>query len=162
VHIEPRWPVVLAIVVVFSLLTLLPGRVRVFPIWVPYLDLATTALVVPMAALWLATDKARWLRIENVVVLLALVVAGFGIIDQLTLLLFEMVRRSNEVTGLQLLTSSIALWATNVLVFSLAYWRLDRGGPLGSREPREHEAGLAISSRHCAGGRAARLVSDIH
>ena len=40
-----------------------------------------------------------------------------------------MVRRSFEVTGIQLLSSSVAAWATNVLLFSLVYWRLDRGGP---------------------------------
>ena len=32
-------------------------------------------------------------------------------------------------TGIQLLASSVAAWALNVLLFSLAYWRLDRGGP---------------------------------
>ena len=40
-----------------------------------------------------------------------------------------MVRRSGELTGLQLLSSSIAVWAANVLIFSIAYWRTDRGGP---------------------------------
>jgi hypothetical protein len=29
----------------------------------------------------------------------------------------------------QLLTSSIAVWVTNVLMFSLLYWQIDRGGP---------------------------------
>jgi uncharacterized membrane protein len=40
-----------------------------------------------------------------------------------------MVRRSAEIGGLQLLTSSIAVWVTNVLMFSLLYWQIDRGGP---------------------------------
>jgi hypothetical protein len=55
-QIEPRWPVALAIVAVFSLLTLLPGRVRAFPPWVPYL--VTFALILPTVALALATAKA--------------------------------------------------------------------------------------------------------
>jgi hypothetical protein len=56
-------------------------------------------------------------------------IAGFGIIAALKTLISAMVRRSSEVTGLHLLTSSIAVWATTVLLFSVAYWRIDRGGP---------------------------------
>jgi hypothetical protein len=37
--------------------------------------------------------------------------------------------RSATATGLELLTSSIALWVSNVLTFSLVYWLLDLGGP---------------------------------
>ncbi len=37
---------------------------------------------------------------------------------------------------MQLLASSIGVWVTNVLAFSLLYWQLDRGGP-GSRENKD-------------------------
>ena len=124
---EPGWPVVLTIVAVFALLATLPYRVRVFPPWVPWI--LTIILVVPMIALAVTTDKIRWPRIEVVVIRLFFVTAGFGLVDQLIRVLSAMVRRSSEVGGLQLLTSSIAVWATNVLIFSIAYWRTDRGGP---------------------------------
>jgi hypothetical protein len=126
-HIESRWQVVVAILAIFSLLTLLPSRVRVFPDWVPFL--LTISLIVPMVALQLTTPKARWLRVERIVILFFLAIAGFALVKSLVSLLYEMVRRSFEVTGIQLLTSSVAAWATNVLLFSLVYWRLDRGGP---------------------------------
>lgn len=82
-----------------------------------------------MVGLALTTAKIQWLRIESVVIGLFFVTAGFGLADQLIQVLSTMVRRSAEVSGLQLLTASIALWATNVLIFSIAYWRTDRGGP---------------------------------
>ena len=126
-HIESRWQVVLAILAIFLLLTLLPGRIRVFPNWVPFF--LTIALIVPMAAVQLAAPKARWFRAERIVILLFIAVVGFALVKSLGYLLYEMVRRSFEVTGIQLLSSSVAAWATNVLLFSLAYWRLDRGGP---------------------------------
>jgi hypothetical protein len=44
-------------------------------------------------------------------------------------LIGEMVYDSKEVSGLALLASSVAVWAQNVLSFSLLYWQLDRGGP---------------------------------
>jgi hypothetical protein len=82
-----------------------------------------------MVALQLTTHKARWLRVERIVLLFFVAIVGFGLVKSLWYLLYEMVRRSFEVTGVQLLASSVAAWATNVLLFSLVYWRLDRGGP---------------------------------
>lgn len=124
---EPRWPVALTVLAVISLITLLPSRVRVLPTWVGYL--AATALIVPMVAIALTTAKLWWLRIESIVTALFLVIAGFATLETLSFVLSAMVRRSAEVTGLQLLSSSVAVWAINVLVFSIIYWRTDRGGP---------------------------------
>ena len=126
-RIEPRWPIALVLIGVFALLAVLPLRVRVFPIWVPYV--VTTSVIVPMAALSIANAKQRWLKIETLVTFVALCLAGFAIIEQLKQLLSEMLRHSGEVSGLQLLASSIAIWLINVLIFSLLYWRIDRGGP---------------------------------
>jgi hypothetical protein len=64
------------------------------------------------------------------------VIVAAGNLANLANLLNAMVRRSEEVGGLQLLASSIQLWASNVLAFSLLYWQLDRGGP-GARENLE-------------------------
>jgi hypothetical protein len=40
-----------------------------------------------------------------------------------------MVRRSSELSGLTLLSSSIAVWLINIGTNSIVYWQLDRGGP---------------------------------
>lgn len=39
--------------------------------------------------------------------------------------------------GRELIFSSLAIWLTNVIVFALWYWELDRGGP-GTRHDPEH------------------------
>ncbi len=36
IRIEPRWPGVLAVLAVVCLLAVLPGRISLFPAWVPY------------------------------------------------------------------------------------------------------------------------------
>ena len=126
-QIEARWPVVVAIVAILSLLALLPDRIRAFPRWVPFLP--AIVLIVPMVALTLSSAKARWLRTESIAILFFFVIGGLGLVKSLVYLLSTMVLHSAEVTGLQLLSSSIAVWTSNVLLFSLAYWRLDRGGP---------------------------------
>ena len=134
-RIEPRWPVALAILAVIFLLALLPERVRLFPAWFPYI--LGIALIVPMAAVGLSAEKARWLRVERTIMLLFVVVMGVGTLANLANLISAMVRRSGEIGGLQLLASSIAVWVTNVLMFSLLYWQIDRGGP----EARANNAG---------------------
>ena len=127
VRIEPRWPVVLTSIAVLILVLSLPVRVRAFPGWVPYLLIIP--LNVPMVALALATDKRRWLAIEHFVMLFFFAGLGFAVADEVRYLVASLVRRSSRVDGLQLLTSGVVVWASNVLLFSLAYWRIDRGGP---------------------------------
>jgi hypothetical protein len=114
-------------IAVLALVVFLPPRIRAFPGWVPYLIVIT--LNVPMGAVALAPDKRRWLGIERVVLLVFFVSLGCILAVELKYLLVTLVRRSAPVDGLQLLASSVAVWLGNVLLFSLAYWRIDRGGP---------------------------------
>jgi hypothetical protein len=127
--LEPRWPVALAVVSVALLLLMLPERVRVFPTWVAYA--LVIALIVPMAAVTLTAAAKRWLRIERAVTLLFFAIAVGGMLVNLTILITKMIAASGELSGIQLLASSVAMWAVNVLMFSLLYWQIDRGGPEG-------------------------------
>jgi hypothetical protein len=118
-RIEPRWPVALAILAVSFLLAVLPGRVRLFPAWFPYL--LGIMLIVTATAHELTAAKARWFHIERIIMLLFVVVTGLGTLANLANLIGAMVHRSSEIGGLQLLTSSISVWVTNVIMFSLLY-----------------------------------------
>lgn len=125
--IESRWPVALTILVVLILLTVLPERVRLGPIWLPYIPGIT--VLGAMAMVPLTGGKARWLRIEGLIMLLFCLVIGIATVVSLAYLIGEMIHPSSHLNGLELLTSSIAVWIANVLVFSLLYWQIDRGGP---------------------------------
>lgn len=70
---EPRWPVMCAIVIVIALLTVLPGIIRLLPVWIAYIIGAV--ILVPMAAVNLSAARARWLRIERTVVTILVVAA---------------------------------------------------------------------------------------
>jgi hypothetical protein len=126
-RIEPRWPVALTVVLVLFLLEMLPGRIRVLPHWVA--DLLAIALLVPMAGVTLTSGKAWWLRIERATILVFFMIVAGGMLANLGQLIAAIVRRSGQISGMQLLASSIALWVVNVLTFSLLYWQLDRSGP---------------------------------
>jgi hypothetical protein len=126
-RIEPRWPVLLTIIVEAFLLGALPGRVKTLPVWGMPALLGVTIL--PMAALAVSAKKSRWLRIENIVLLIFLFFSACVLLDSLGFLLSAMLRPEASVSGIQLLESSIAAWTGNMLICSLVYWRVDRGGP---------------------------------
>ena len=59
--------------------------------------------------------------------LLGLTAAANG--ASLALLVDELVARSSTMSGRQLLAGALTVWVSNVIVFALWYWELDRGGP---------------------------------
>ncbi len=80
----------------------------------------------------------RGVRVERTTTLVFSVLAEAVTITTLLYLVLKMLNRPADFSGRQLLTSSIAAWITNVLAFSLRYWRIDRGGP----EARANDAGM--------------------
>jgi uncharacterized membrane protein len=127
IRYEPRWPVVLATIGVLCVLTFLPARIRLFPSWFPYV--IGIALLLPIALVWLSGGQPRWLRVERTTTLVFSVLAEAVTLTTVLYLVVEMLNRPEDFSGQQLLTSSIGAWITNVLAFSLVYWRIDRGGP---------------------------------
>jgi len=124
---EARWPAALTILAMVALDTWLPNRVRVVPIW--SWSVAAAVVLAPMAAVSAAPASAVWLRIERTVTLLFIAAVTAAIVVNLEVLTDAIVRHPGSVSGLSLLSSSVAIWTSNVLVFSLLYWELDRGGP---------------------------------
>jgi hypothetical protein len=135
IRVEARWPVALSILAVLLLLTMLPARVRLFPRWSPYV--MGTALLLPMAGVWLSGASARWRRVERVTALVFSCLAEVTTFITLFYLIVQMLNRPAESSGRQLLMSSMGAWVTNVLAFSIVYWQMDRGGP----EARANGAG---------------------
>jgi hypothetical protein len=124
---EPRWPPALAILAVLLLLAVLPHHVYVLPVWVSWV--AAIAILVPMAAVTLTTANTRWLRIERTMIILLALVYVADIIVGLADMIGIITLHPPETRSVSLLSSSVALWVSNVLVFSLLYWQIDRGGP---------------------------------
>lgn len=125
--IEPRWPVLITIVAVLIMLEALPERIRLFPFWI--VCAVGITVLAPIIAVGLTSAGDRWVRRERSITLLFclvfIVLMGVNLAD----LIGEIVGRSGDISGLQLLTSSVTLWIVNVLTFSLLYWQIDRGGP---------------------------------
>jgi uncharacterized membrane protein len=124
---EHRWPVAIAILVVIGLLALLPGRIKLFPDWFPYA--IGIVEIIPIVGVELTKGNRRWIRFERIITLLFVVFIVVGTLVNLASLIQKMIQQSTEIGGLQLFASSIAVWTTNILAFSMLYWQIDCGGP---------------------------------
>lgn len=132
---ETRWAGALAVAAVLLLLTILPNRISLFPAWMAYA--LGVMVLVPMAGAALTAGQGRWEKVERVITGLFFATVMVVNIANLGNLVSAMALRATELSGLELLASSIWVWVTNVVAFSLIYWQLDRGGP-GCRQNQEH------------------------
>lgn len=131
---EPRWPAVVAVLAVAGLYFALPDSLIVGPRWV--FPAIVTLLLIPTVI-----SHAREAHRLNK--LLGFAVQGvltIGMIGSVVLLIRDLIL-NDEKRGSQLLVSAACLWATNVLVFTLWYWRLDAGGPHSRDKRLEHTDG---------------------
>jgi hypothetical protein len=123
---ESRWPASLAVVAALALYVTLPEHFVLGPRWlVPGLELA---LLVPLSifAPRLTHDEPPWRRIAALALIAIINAAN---VASLVFLVTFLIRSGTKATGLQLLVSSTEIWLTNIVVFALWYWELDRGGP---------------------------------
>jgi uncharacterized membrane protein YozB (DUF420 family) len=126
-HVEPRWPVALAILAVLSLFSVMPERSRLLPSWSGFAIGLT--LILLMTGVWLGGDRARWLRIERAAMLAVATALLLITLSVVTFLVMEIMDQPTKYAGRQLMTAGIEAWVTNVLAFSIVYWDVDRGGP---------------------------------
>jgi uncharacterized membrane protein len=130
---EPYWPASLSVLAAVVLYLTLPERLTLGPAWLmPSLD---GALLVPLATHHRHSREARWVRPAAVSLAGLVSLANLLALQQLVVLLLHpgqgggLLRGGRALDGRQLIVSAIAIWLTNVIVFGLWYWELDRGGP---------------------------------
>lgn len=136
---EHRWPAAAALIVALTLYATLPSS------FFPTLRLVVVAiglvLLVPLFAvnpvrLRRETPLTRWLSVgQTLLLLLANQVA-------LVQLIVELVTATKS-DGPTLLLAAVQVWVTNVIVFALLYWELDRGGPVSRTQ--EERANLPVA-----------------
>lgn len=123
---EHRWPAVASVLVALILYVLLPSSflplVRYGVAAVCVVLLVPTIIVNPVR-LKTQTKLSRWLSI-GLTILLA--IANTVALVQLVI---QLVQAESDQSG-TLLLAAAQVWATNVIVFALIYWELDRGGPV--------------------------------
>jgi len=123
-HPEPRWPASLALVACVILYVVLPSRLVVGPRW-----LLPVLVALPLAPLSARRhrhpDEAPWIR--RVVLALISIVTVANVTS--VALLVHRLLSSNVSQGTQLIYSAVAIWLTNVIIYGVWFWEIDRGGP---------------------------------
>jgi hypothetical protein len=133
---EPRWPALIAIIAVAGLNAALPDELVVVPKW--WFMVIIVALLIP-------TLISHWKEYHTMNRIFGFAVSGaitIAMIASVILLIAGL--PDHKETPAQLLFSAATLWATNVLVFSLWYWRLDAGGPHGRDSRFGHPDGAFL------------------
>jgi uncharacterized membrane protein len=122
---EPHWPPQLAVAVAIGLQLLLPARLTVGPKWLlPVLEAVMLLALVVASPQQVQNEHS--VRRRGAIALAAVVSFANGI----SLLLLTHQLLHHQVTqGRQLIIAGTLIWLTNVLIFSLWYWEVDRGGP---------------------------------
>ncbi len=125
---EPRWPALLALFSVGLLHFALPDHLNFGPPWL--LLVVVSVLIVPTVV----TYRTGRHKLNHMFGFATLGVVTAFLAVALVRLIWFMAQNihddalKHEMAG-TLLTSALALWGTNVLVFACWYWRLDAGGP---------------------------------
>jgi uncharacterized membrane protein len=129
---DPFWPAQVMLVVAIGLYFALPAKLRVGPVWI--IPVAEGALLLGLILVTPGevTDDHRWRRRVSMG-LTALV----SIADIVALvLLAHYLLQGQQTNGRALLGGGAIIWITNLIIFALWYWELDRGGPIArARNP---------------------------
>jgi hypothetical protein len=105
---------------------LLPGTLIVGPRFViPSLEIALLAVLIAINPVRM-TRTTRWSRQISLALIGLIAVTN---LIALIVLLKELATVGSGQSGILLLAAG-QVWLTNVIVFGLAYWELDRGGPV--------------------------------
>jgi uncharacterized membrane protein len=122
---EPRWPASLAVAVALALYVVLPDQLIIRPRWlIPALE---GALIVPLTLTrpYRRADEERIVRVLAVGLIALINLANVVSVG----LLVQKLLAGTAAKGRILVYSAAAIWLTNIIVFSLWFWELDRGGP---------------------------------
>ncbi|RJQ81856.1 DUF1345 domain-containing protein [Pseudonocardiaceae bacterium YIM PH 21723] len=129
---ENRWAAAAAIVVAVTLQAVLsddltPGK------WylLPCLGIALLAILVAVNPMRM-TKESRAIRILALGLIVLINGAnGYSLVEFVL-----KIASTKDINGTMLLSNAAIIWVTNVIVFALWFWELDRGGPVARSQGR--------------------------
>jgi uncharacterized membrane protein len=123
---EARWPMATAVLAATVLYLGMPHRGRLPGWWLgPLLQLLLLGLLIAQDPGRIDRRSATTQRL--MVALLVIMTAGTGL--AVSVLAYDILVAVKGVTATVLLGRGASIWVENVIVFSLWYWQVDRGGP---------------------------------
>ena len=123
---EHRWPAALAVLVAIGLQLALPTDLAFHPKWLlPGIEFLLFLVLVLLNPLRINRES----RLLRVLGLTLTYVVALGTFWSAGALVNALIYHSADTKAPPLLFNGAVIWLTNVIVFALAYWEYDRGGP---------------------------------
>ncbi len=138
-HGEPRWPALLAVLAAIALQLVLPDdliRGLGNRALIPSLE-GGLLLVLLIANPGHISRESSRLRIIGIALIALITVAN--VVSLLELIHALLYPSGSHAGGRSLVYASVPIWLTNVIVFGLWYWELDRGGPAAREQARHRQ-----------------------
>ncbi|MEO7370510.1 MAG: hypothetical protein ABIZ69_06600 [Ilumatobacteraceae bacterium] len=124
---ESTWPVRCAVIAATGLQVAIPNRYEIPPTWLlPTLG-ALLGVGLSVAHPRRITRHSPQLRTISILLIAVISLANAGSAARLITALLQ--GKANDISATTLLLTGGAIWLTNVSVFAMWYWNLDRGGP---------------------------------
>jgi len=125
---DPFWPAQLTVLAAILLSLNLPSKLTIQQVWlIPAIEAVLLAGLV-LSTPWVPArhrHHRRWVAMGLVAIVSASNLFNLG------LLVHELLLGSKGTgNGRELILAGVEIWVTNVLLFTVWYWQLDRGGPL--------------------------------
>jgi uncharacterized membrane protein len=124
VRAEPRWPASLALLTCVALYVVLPDRLVIGPRWV------VPALII-LVLMSLSTRRHRHPdeppRVRHLTLGLITLVTLANVTSMV--LLVQRLLNTSVSQGRALIYSAVSVWLTNIIVYGVWFWEVDRGGP---------------------------------
>jgi hypothetical protein len=130
---DPFWPAQLTVAAAIVLSITLPRYLGIQPAWL--IPAVEGVLLAALVATTPREAKPRPERRRVAVGLIGLVSASNLLNLSLLVhhLLHPPLHSTTPTSGRELILAGVEIWITNVLLFTVWYWELDRGGPLARR-----------------------------
>jgi hypothetical protein len=117
----PRWPAVVAVLVVGTLLSLASSQLGLGPWWLPLVVVLILLVPLEIASRRDLHGKRRTLAIVLLgAMTVAVAVSSAFLVEQLLY---------GHLDPTSLLSGAGAIWVANLVIFSTWYWEIDGGGP---------------------------------
>jgi uncharacterized membrane protein len=123
--VEPFWQAQLAVLFALLLYLALPGRLTLGPRWLLPLFEGVLLLGLAISTPYRHHSQSPARRRLSIGLIALVTAANFTALGLLVHLLLE----RNTAAGRDLIIAAGQIWLTNVAVFALWYWEVDRGGP---------------------------------
>lgn len=128
---DPLWPGQLAVLVALLLYLVLPPKLTIGPNWVlpaaEFVLLASLVLAIPRGGL---APRRRELALGIVLIVTLANLVALGLLTHYLI-------AGGRARGADLIDGGLVIWCTSLVLFTVWYWELDRGGPLATRQGRQ-------------------------